>query len=263
MHIVLTESKVQAYKEHQVNELSPSITSGGQRVGGINEMASNGVSAEFILFNSGHDAEGISTLWHYIGVTLPMCMPGALVLHGWRAPAYGPGRAARPPSLEPVLGLTVDATQLGDFADAILHLVPTMAPPDFLRADTATGTGLKRRITEMLTASLIMYYPGAKDDHECKEMSITMERSMVRVGLATNVLQADSHLRRWAAEIQHKFDVDNAELTRLGKPYSPRPVPPVEHRDLHAEVGAAHVRPTPLQPLANVEPLACMYRWLR
>ena len=265
MRALTSSSPNVQYRKFQVDELSSTITSGGQRVGGINEMASNGVSAEFILFNSGHDAESISTLWHYIGVTLPMCMPGALVLHGWRAPAYGPGRAARPPSLEPLLAMAVNETRLGDFVDAVLHLVPSMAPPDFLRrTGDGYGTGQKRAITSMLGAAMIMHYPGSKDGGECPAASAHMESSMVAHGLAPNVNRAGEFLRAWSAHIQVKFDQDNADLSRMGQPYSPR-VPPTDRaRDLHAEVGPTHARSlTTHSPLTHHSPLTTHRRSLR
>jgi len=87
-------SKNVKYKAFKIAELPETVTAGGQRVGGrLHECAANGVSSEFLLFTSGHDADGISTLWHYLGVTVPLCTPGSRVLHGWKPP---PLRAAGP-----------------------------------------------------------------------------------------------------------------------------------------------------------------------
>ena len=65
---------------------------------------------------------------------------------------------------------------------------------------------------------------------------------MVAHGLAPNVNRAGEFLRAWSAHIQVKFDQDNADLSRMGQPYSPRAPPTDRARDLHAEVGPTHAR---------------------
>ena len=87
------------YLDYHVASLPEDPTAAGERVGSINVMAAGGVCSEFALAVSGHDAEKLSTLWHYICLSLAAMVPGANVLGGWTAPPYGQlGEGAKPAS---------------------------------------------------------------------------------------------------------------------------------------------------------------------
>ena len=83
-HLVAHPSNTnETYRHFRVPSLSTEVTASGQRVGSLNEMAANGVCAEFNAAVSGHDLESVSRLWNYLRVETPVLIPGVTVLGGW------------------------------------------------------------------------------------------------------------------------------------------------------------------------------------
>jgi hypothetical protein len=76
-------NKNEAYKFCRVKTLHKDVTASGQRVGALNEMAANGVCAEFNAAVSGHELDTLSRLWTYLNVEAPVLIPGVTVLGGW------------------------------------------------------------------------------------------------------------------------------------------------------------------------------------
>ena len=128
-----TSSNV-TYQNHRVASLPEDPTAAGIRVGSINEMAAGAVSAENTLAVSGHDAEKLSTLWHYMTLTLAALIPGANVLAGWLAPVYYKlGEGPTPASFDVLVSGGVDMDCLDRLTDLMLRLMPGLAPPMMLR----------------------------------------------------------------------------------------------------------------------------------
>tara|TARA_B100000795_G_scaffold93052_1_gene68091 strand:+ start:647 stop:814 length:168 start_codon:yes stop_codon:yes gene_type:complete len=47
------------------------------------------LAAELSVHTTGHDLTNMSALWEYIGALISLCIPGAVILAGWPAFAYG------------------------------------------------------------------------------------------------------------------------------------------------------------------------------
>jgi len=152
-----TSSNNKEYEHFGMAGLPEEPTAAGMRVGHINEMAAKGVCAESTLAVSGHDAEKLSTLWHYISLALAALVPGARVLAGWAAPPYGQLGAG--PTTAPFGAIAepgVTMTSLGILTDRMLHLEPGLAPPAMLDG------GELRPFALAMAAALVMYY----EDHD-------------------------------------------------------------------------------------------------
>lgn len=73
------------YEAHRVPELPLEPSSGGLRVGAINDMLPF-VSPEHIVQVSGHDLTSVSAMYEYVtGSTVPGCIPGACLANRWCA----------------------------------------------------------------------------------------------------------------------------------------------------------------------------------
>ena len=130
-------------------------TAAGFRRGAVETLALE-IGAVLGAHTTGHDLCGISALWEYMGASLGLCVPGNLVLAGWKAPlgrgADGElGRGAVVPSLQPLRDAGIDAKRLDDYADLLFQLHDDM--PEQLRKG-----GSLRPMIEACLASMIMYY---------------------------------------------------------------------------------------------------------
>ena len=204
------ESTVREFADYKIDSLPGNVTAGGQRIGGINELATHGVSAEFAIFSSGHEAEGLSTMWHYIGPTVPLCVPGARVLAGWPAPAISTSlmRAAKPASLAPIREFGISAVALDAFIDSLLRLHSRAVPPSML------GSGLLRPITEALAATLVMYHNETVAAAEASSITLRMKSSLHKAGLAADAGDAaHATLSQWSTAVAARFKIDNLALT--------------------------------------------------
>ena len=197
------------YAPFRAMSLPGDATAGGFRTGGINECAMGGVSPSFMMFTSGHDADAqISRLWHYIGATVPLCMPGARVLCGWPAPPDGRiGRGVVPQSLAPVLAFGIQPPHLERWVHRLLQLRPGFTHPDMLGQD-----GPLRPFVETMAGALIMYYGESITNAEMPRVTTFMASSLVAEGISVNTADADQRLRQWGSAIKAQFDVDNLEL---------------------------------------------------
>jgi hypothetical protein len=149
------DSDNKTYSLSRVPSLPLSPTAGGFRVGASNEMACNGISAELSIAVTGHDAEWLSCLWHYINADLPTVVPGASVLAGWRnSQRYGQlGPGPKPANLIALVDMGItEFARLEELADRVLILRDGISPPSMLR-----GGHLRGLVFSML-ASILMHY---------------------------------------------------------------------------------------------------------
>ena len=162
--------------------LPPTVTAGSQRTGAINSLALGGVSDTFAMFNSGHDCDqGLSRLWHYMGATTPLVIPGARVLCGWRAPPTSQlGRAPVPPSFAYVLDAGHDAGKLEEFIDEALYLRPRFVHPEML------SDGQLRPFVHAMAATLVMYYDELCANGEACVATARAKSTLHSVGMATS-----------------------------------------------------------------------------
>jgi hypothetical protein len=167
------------------------------------------VSSDLLINNSGHDAESISVLWRYINVTVPLCVPGSLVLGGWPAPPYGHlGRNAVPASLLPVfLGLGISEINLNEFVDFVLWLRAGFVTPEML------GNGRLRPLSHAMCATLIMFYEESVKASEAEMVMKRMREGMVGHHLATGVIQANLVFVEWGKVVAAEFRANNLHLT--------------------------------------------------
>lgn len=200
------------YLDYHVASLPEDPTAAGERVGSINDMAAGGVCSEFALAVSGHDAEKLSTLWHYICLSLAAMVPGANVLGGWTAPPYGQlGEGAKPASYGPIVDTGVTEAALDRFTDAALHLVQGLAPPKLL------GGGSNRPFALAMGATLVMYYVESVNALEIQTVTARMREAMVETGLSSNLGAAHATLSSWCPLVKVKFQMDNLGLTAAGR----------------------------------------------
>ena len=205
---MLVESTHQTYSEYRVEELPENFTVQCFRVGGISDLAVGGVCAEFLLHNSGHNGEGISTLWKYIGTSFPLCIPGARVLSGWHAPPYDHlGRAPHPASLDPILALGINEGSCNEFIDFLLWLRPGYVSPRML------GRGRLRPFARAMCATLIMYYAESVNAAEVTRVSERMRDGLFHCKLVASRVDADLVLKERSKLVMTKFKVDNLPLT--------------------------------------------------
>ena len=183
----------------------------GMRVGCINEMAAKGVCAEFTLAVSGHDAEKISTLWHYISVTLAALIPGARVLAGWAAPPYGQlGAGPTTASFGAIADTGVAMTRLCELTDRMLHLEPGLAPPAMLDG------GELRPFSLAMGATLVMNYEESSNAVEVRIVTGRMREAMIAARFATTEGVAHQLLCEWGRLIKQQFNADNLPITASG-----------------------------------------------
>jgi hypothetical protein len=196
------------YSQHQTKRLTKAAQAAGARVGCINEMAYNGVIAEFIAAVSGHDLENLSCLFHYINVTLPLLVPGLLVLCGFKPPKHGLGPGAVPASFDAVFAIgAADAAAIEDLADFMLILRPGFSTPTLLR------DGNLRPLALAMAASLVQYYLPTVKAGEIPTVMAAMRVAMVKAKLAANPVEAHAKLAAWSPLVQERFDMDNLHLT--------------------------------------------------
>ena len=128
--------KSQTYAAYKVLSLPDNITAAGQRVAAINEMLVNAVAPSFIFPLSGHEAERLSTMFHYLCSSLVLIIPGATVLSGWLLGVdYGRlGKGPVPAALESLIAAGVaDMATLDVYVDHLLKLREGMTHPALLR----------------------------------------------------------------------------------------------------------------------------------
>jgi hypothetical protein len=202
------ESTHGIYSNFIVDSLPKGVSASGQRVGGIDEMSTSGVSFELMLHNSGHDATRSSTLFHYIRAHTASCIPGARVLSGWPAPPYGQlGAGAKAASLDPVLGLGINKENLDVFIDTLLWLRPDFVSPELV------GRGRMRPFSMAMAATLIMFYGQSYAAGEATAVTERMKDCMVDAGLASNPVDAHKVLMQWGMVTETEFITQNLPLT--------------------------------------------------
>ena len=206
-----TSSNNKEYEHFGMAGLPEEPTAAGMRVGHINEMAAKGVCAESTLAVSGHDAEKLSTLWHYISLALAALVPGARVLAGWAAPPYGQLGAG--PTTAPFGAIAepgVTMTSLGILTDRMLHLEPGLAPPAMLDG------GELRPFALAMAATLVMYYEESSNAMEALSVTGRMREAMMEARFATSQGVAHQLLCAWGRRIKLRFTTDNLPITASG-----------------------------------------------
>jgi hypothetical protein len=201
LKVMLPDSGNVEYRMNRVASLDKGACAAGQRVGSINEMALNGVCAEFMAYLSGHDFENLSTLWHYLNPVLALLIPGVLVLTGWPALPYGQlGAGAKPASLE-ALSLHGVASQieLSPLVDKLLNLRKEFSSPRLLEG------GALRPFVCSMAATLIMYYEESEIAEEVPTVNLKMVDAMLEKKFARNAIDAQEKLKIWGKIIKVLF----------------------------------------------------------
>ena len=188
-----------------VRGLPPNPTAAGFRPGAINTLACH-VPAELAVHCTGHTLTGMSAMWEYMSATTALCIPGAIVLAGWRPFPYGQmGVGPVPASLAPVLTIGgVSEEKLEAFADNLFNFHDA-SPPMLLK------DGSLRPALHAALASLIMYYPERFDAGESALVLQAMRDSFRHVGLAAG--NPHDKFFEWAKLIKGAFNLGNLHLT--------------------------------------------------
>lgn len=71
-----------------ISTLPPNPTAASVRPGAADTLCMS-LAAELSVHTTGHDLTNMSALWEYIGALISLCIPGAVILAGWPAFAYG------------------------------------------------------------------------------------------------------------------------------------------------------------------------------
>ena len=201
----MTMSPLHRYAAVSVSNLPPNPTAAGFRPGAINTLACH-VPAEIAVHSTGHTLTGLSALWEYMGASTALCLPGSIVLAGWRPFPYGQlGIGPVPASLAPVLTLGgVSEAKLEAFADYLFNFHD--ASPPMLLIE-----GSLRPLVHSSLASLFMYYPERFDAGESTLVLQAMRDSYHHVGLSAG--NPHDKFGEWAKLIKVEFNLANLHLT--------------------------------------------------
>ena len=124
------EGGAKAYEKCALEQLPPDISAAGFGVSVYNTLTST-IPVEFAVQVTGHDLKGVSAFYEYLRPYFALLMPGAIVLAGWPAFAWGTtGLGPRPASLAPIYALGVDAALLQTMIVAVFNL-DSASPPEF------------------------------------------------------------------------------------------------------------------------------------
>jgi hypothetical protein len=97
------------YAPFSVKSLPPDPTAAGIRPGAADTLAS-AVPAELAVHNTGHDLTGLSALWNYLQARIALCIPGAIVLGGFKPlPSGHVGQGPAHPTLTAILGVSLES----------------------------------------------------------------------------------------------------------------------------------------------------------
>ena len=101
---------------------------------------------------TGHDLTPASAMFEYVDHTRAGCMPGSVVLGGWRPIPYGQlGMGPKPASLKPLEDMAVDMAKVNDLIDLLFRL--DSASPPMLWCN-----GHLRPAVEAAFATMVMYF---------------------------------------------------------------------------------------------------------
>ena len=191
------------YAPFVVKHLPRDPTAAGIRPGAADTLCCS-VPAELAVHNTGHDLTGLSALWNYLQARIALCMPGAIVLAGWKGLPYGHmGHGPVHPTLEAITDNGVAIERLDTMIDSLFAFCD--ATLSKLRVD-----GELRPMLHCTLATQIMYY---EERFEGGEMHHVLEelRNAYKP-IAAPGENAHEKLQEWGAHILRRFNVDNLHL---------------------------------------------------
>ena len=189
-----------------IADLQSNVTASGVRPGATNALVGS-IPMEYAVAITGHDMGGFSSIASYIDCTIPLCMPGSLVLHGWKHPPWGhTSEAPSPPSLHAISGVSISA--LEDVIDLVLK-IRTSSHPKIRQG------GSLRKLIHGIFAALIMYHEDRVLSFEMNYSTVHLETIMAQSALMLDVSNVRAKLFDWGKRIRCKFDGDNARLVHV------------------------------------------------
>lgn len=195
------------YATVAVKELPPGASAGGFRPGACN-MLSEVMPNDLVVATTGHDLDAVSALYRYIDAKIANIMPGAVVLSGWRAFAWGHrGPGPVPPSLTPIIDCGVSLDLLDIIIDDLYELDGTAPPP------WRIGGSLRKAVYAAF-ASQVMYFEERNTAGEMRSVAVKMKNAIAspKHGVCS-VVDVEATIARWGRAVKAKFDVDNLHLT--------------------------------------------------
>ena len=192
------------YATFAVKNLPPNPTAAGIRPGAADTLACS-VPAELAVHNTGHDLTGLSAaLWNYLQSRIALCIPGAIVLAGWKGLPYGQmGHGPVHPTLQALIDVGVSIESLEVLIDGLFAFCDTTLSK--LRVD-----GELRPMLHCTLATMIMYY---EERFEAGEMHTVLEEMRIACKpIAAPGENAHDKLKEWGARIHRRFKIDNLHL---------------------------------------------------
>ena len=202
-----TPGALKKYEDFAITTLPPDPSAASFRPGACDTLAIH-MPAEIGVHTTGHDLTNLSALWEYLGTKMALCIPGAIVLSGWRPLPWGQlGRGPVPPSLDALFVTGIDRTAFERFIDKLFSF-HDRSPPMF------RSGGQLRPMIHHTTATLLMYYEDRFQSDEMALVLASMRDSYTSV-VSLGRDNAHSVLCQWGAEIKRKFNIDNLHLTGM------------------------------------------------
>ncbi|KAJ8599134.1 hypothetical protein CTAYLR_008284 [Chrysophaeum taylorii] len=203
---------------------------------GVCEYLAGSLALEHCVMVTGHELRSVSAFFEYFRKLNCQVMPGAIILAGWRKPAWSQiPRGPVPASIDVILALGVDPDKLVDVIKAVLQ-IDTQYPEEYQR------DGKLWSLITAAFASIVMYYPERQDGNYFQFVNLKL-RDAVNHIFSTQYGAPDAVLRQWSRKIRSAFDEANLHLTGRwisGDEDREMARQRNENRELHGKVDQLH-----------------------